>query len=173
MACSWSDATRTPTRRGPDGRAFMTEPPQGPRLACPLRASIGSTEAPLREVTVDGDHRSDGRFLEASASLQAERALLCKRAQGALGFFARWVSQMPCANVPGRYAEPSNFQIGMAHPWSWAIGSSTSAAQRSFDMVVSCRKARPFVLSTKLGLQENGRPSLKGMAPWPGPCSMG
>ena len=79
----------------------------------------------------------------------------------------------PCAHVPGRYAEPSNFKISMAHPWSWAIGSSTSAAQRSFDMVVSCRKARPFVLSTKLGLQENGRPSLKGMAPWPGPCSVG
>ena len=40
---------------------------------------------------------------------------------------------MPCACVPGRYAEPSHFQIGIAHPWSWAIGSSTSAAQRSFD----------------------------------------
>jgi hypothetical protein len=40
-------------------------------------------------------------------------------------------------------------------------------------MVVCRRKARPFVLSTKLGLQENGRPSLKGMAPWPGPCSVG
>jgi hypothetical protein len=39
----------------------------------------------------------------------------------------------PCAHVPGRYAEPSNFKIGIAHPWSWAIGSSTSAAQRSFD----------------------------------------
>jgi hypothetical protein len=37
-------------------------------------------------------------------------------------------------------------------------------------MVVCRRKARPFVLSAKLGLQENGRPSLKGMAPWPGPC---
>jgi hypothetical protein len=34
----------------------------------------------------------------------------------------------PCAHVPGRYAEPSHFKIGMAHPWSWAIGSSTSAA---------------------------------------------
>ena len=40
-------------------------------------------------------------------------------------------------------------------------------------MVVCRRKARPFVLSAKLGLQENGRPSLKGMAPWPGPCSVG
>ena len=40
-------------------------------------------------------------------------------------------------------------------------------------MVVCRRKARPFVLSAKLGLQENGRPSLKGMAPWPGTCSVG
>jgi hypothetical protein len=39
----------------------------------------------------------------------------------------------PCAPVPGCYAEPSNFKIGIAHPWSWAIGSPTSAAQRSFD----------------------------------------
>jgi hypothetical protein len=39
----------------------------------------------------------------------------------------------PCAHVPGCYAEPSNFKIGIAHPWSWAIGSSTSAVQRSFD----------------------------------------
>jgi len=31
---------------------------------------VGSTEAPLREVTVVGDHRSDGRLLEASACLQ-------------------------------------------------------------------------------------------------------
>jgi len=30
-------------------------------------------------------------------------------------------------------------------------------------MVVCRRKARPFVLSAKLGLQENGRPSLKGI----------
>ncbi len=40
-------------------------------------------------------------------------------------------------------------------------------------MVVCRRKARPFVLSAKLGLQENGRPSLKGTALWPGPCSVG
>ena len=68
----------------------------------------------------------------------------------------------PCARVPGRYAEPRNVKNLVAHPWSWAIGSSTSAAQRSFDMVVSRRKARPFVLITKLGLRENGRPSPEG-----------
>ena len=28
----------------------------------------------------------------------------------------------PCAQVPGCYAEPSNFKIGIANPWSWAIG---------------------------------------------------
>ena len=53
-------------------------------------------------------------------------------------------------------------RICVAHPWSWAIGSSTSAAQMSFDMVVCRRKARPFVLITKSGLQENGRPSPEG-----------
>jgi hypothetical protein len=38
-----------------------------------------------------------------------------------------------CVHVPGRYAEPSHFKIGIARLWSWAIGSSTSADQRSFD----------------------------------------
>ena len=68
----------------------------------------------------------------------------------------------PCARAPRRYAEPKNFQIGIAHPWSWAIGSSTSAAQRPFDMVVCRRKASSFVLITGSGLRENGRPSLTG-----------
>ena len=63
-------------------------------------------------------------------------------------------------------------QRRVAHPWSWDIGSSTSAAQTSLNMVRSRRKARPFGLSTKLGLQENGRPSPKGTALWPGPYSM-
>jgi hypothetical protein len=70
-------------------------------------------------------------------------------------------------------AEPKNFPIGIAHSWSWAIGSSTSAAQRSFDLVASRRKARPFVLLRKMGLQENGRPSLKRTVLWLGPYSMG
>jgi hypothetical protein len=79
----------------------------------------------------------------------------------------------PCARVPGRYAEPRNVKNLVAHPWSWAIGSSTSAAQRSFDMVVCRRKARPFVLITKLGLQENGRPSPNGTGLGPGSRSRG
>ncbi len=45
----------------------------------------------------------------------------------------------PCARAPRRYAEAKNFPIGIAHSWSWAIGSSTSAARRSFDVVVSRR----------------------------------
>jgi hypothetical protein len=36
-------------------------------------------------------------------------------------------------------AAPKNFQIGIAHPRSWAIGSSISAAQRSFNVIVSRR----------------------------------
>jgi hypothetical protein len=57
----------------------------------------------------------------------------------------------PCAHVPGRYPGPSNLKSRVAHPWSWDIGSSTSAAQTSLNMVRSRRKARPFGLSTKLG----------------------
>src|SRR5262249_3145164 len=84
-----------------------------------------------------------------------------------------WTLTTPCARASRRYAEPKNFPIGIAHPWSWAIGSSTSAAQRSFDGVVSRRYARPFASSAELGLQQNGRPSPRGTALWTGSCSMG
>jgi hypothetical protein len=50
-----------------------------------------------------------------------------------ISFNRHFALATPCAYVPGCYAELSNFKIGVAHPWSWAIGSSTSAAQRSFD----------------------------------------
>jgi hypothetical protein len=80
---------------------------------------------------------------------------------------------VPCARVPGRYAEPRNVKNLVVHPWSGAIGSSTSAAQKSFDMVVCRRKAQPYVLITELGLRENGRPSLTGTVLWTGSCSMG
>ena len=39
------------------------------RMLC----AVGSTKAPLREAAVVGDHRSDGRFLEASASFEGRR----------------------------------------------------------------------------------------------------
>jgi hypothetical protein len=54
-----------------------------------------------------------------------------------ISFNRHFALATPCAHVPGCSAEPSNFKIGIAHPWSWAIGSSTSAAQRSllFDVV--------------------------------------
>ena len=50
----------------------------------------------------------------------------------------------PCAQVPGRYDGPSNFQSRVAHPWSWDIGPLTSAAQTSLNMVHSRQKARPL-----------------------------
>ena len=77
----------------------------------------------------------------------------------------------PCARAPRRSAEAKNFPIGIARSWSWAIGSSTSAAQRSFDGVVSRRSARPFASIAELGLPVNGRPYPNGMALEPGPCS--
>ena len=42
---------------------------------------VGSTEAPLREVTVDGDHWSNKRFLEASAPLRPEGVHLSQHSQ--------------------------------------------------------------------------------------------
>src|SRR5271165_853437 len=54
----------------------------------------------------------------------------------------------PCTHVPGRYSGPNKFNRHVAHPWSWDIGSSTSAAQTSLNMVLSRRKARPFGLVT-------------------------
>ena len=72
------------------------------------------------------------------------------------------------AQVPERYARASNFNSRVAHPWSWDIGPSTIAAQTSLNMVHSHRKARPFGVRTKFGLQENGRLSQMGRALLPG-----
>ena len=40
-----------------------------------------------------------------------------------ISFNRHFALATPCAHVPGFYAEPSNCKIGIAHPWSWAIGS--------------------------------------------------
>src|SRR5262249_29379947 len=79
----------------------------------------------------------------------------------------------PCGQVPRRSAETSNFQSPVWHPWGWDNGPSNSAAQTSLNMVHSRQKARPFGLSTKWGLQGNGRLSPKGTAPGPGSRSIG
>ena len=60
----------------------------------------------------------------------------------------------PCTHVPGRYSGPNKFKRRVARPWSWDIGSSTSAAWTSLNMVRSRRKARPFGLSTKWGFRK-------------------
>jgi len=85
----------------------------------------------------------------------------------------RWLWQRLVPMCPGVILDRATSKSRVAHPWSWDIGSSTSAAQTSLNMVLSRRKARPFALSSKSGLQENGRPSPTGTALWPGPCSMG
>jgi hypothetical protein len=101
---------------------------------------------------------------QAPVTLIAECALLRRRrtAEPAVTT-VRWIwtvcDRRALCPLPGCYAEPRNVQNQLAHPWSWAIGSSTSAAQRPFDMVVCRRKARPFASIAELGLQENGRPS--------------
>ena len=87
----------------------------GDKAICPLRASVGSTEA------------SDGRLAHVGRIDRSHRLSPFIDSHNALCPGAR------------RYAEPKNFPIGIAHSWSWAIGSSTGAAQRSFDVVVSRR----------------------------------
>jgi hypothetical protein len=89
-------------------------------------------------VILGGDRRSDPRYLEIRASSYAERIQLNWRSEVAVRLLASTVTT-PCDRAPGRYAEPKNFPIGIAHSWSRAIGSSTSAARRSFDVVVSRR----------------------------------
>jgi hypothetical protein len=89
-------------------------------------------------VILDGDCRTDRRYLEIRASSYAERAQLNWRSEVIVYLGTLPITTL-CARAPRRYAESKNFQIGIAHSWSWAIGSSTSAAQRSFDGVVSRR----------------------------------
>jgi hypothetical protein len=112
-------------------------------------------KAVFRKVILDGDRRSDGRYLEISASSRAEGATLAWRRPPTYGS-GPFAAAAPCTHVPRPYSGPSKFKSRVAHPWSWDIGSSTSAAQTSLNMVLSRRKARPFGLSTKLGLQETG-----------------
>ena len=135
------------------------------RLLYPERFVLWSDrpKPAFRKVILDGDRRSDGRYLEISASSCPEGATLDWGWPPTYGS-GPFALATPCTHVPGRYSGPSKFKSRVAHPWSWDIGSSTSAAQTSLNMVLSRRKARPFGLSTKLGLQENGRPSPKGTA---------
>jgi hypothetical protein len=67
----------------------------------------------------------------------------------------------PCAHVPGCCAEPSNFKIGIAHPWSWAIGSSTSAAQSSFDYGRLPSESPAFRVEREIGASGH-RPTIPG-----------
>jgi len=89
-------------------------------------------------VILDGDCRTDQRYVEIPASSDAERGQPNLGSEVTVCLCALTIAT-PCARATGRYAEPKNFKIGIAHSWSWAIGSSTSAAQRSFDVVVSRR----------------------------------
>ena len=87
---------------------------------------------------LDGDCRTDRRYLEIRASSYAERAQLDRGSEVTVCRSTLTITT-PCARAPRRSAEAKNFPIGIAHSWSWAIGSSTSAARRSFDGVVSRR----------------------------------
>ena len=143
----------------------------GTSVTAAMRRRSHRPKPAFRKVNLDDDRRSDGRYLESSATPCPEGATLDWGWPPTYGS-GPFALATPCTHVPGRYSGPSKFKSRVAQPWSWDIGSSTSAAWTSLNMVLSCRKARPFGLSTKLGLQESGRPSPKGTALWPEPCSM-
>ena len=98
--------------------------------ACLVRALARWSDRPkqdFREVILDGDCRSDRRYLEISASSYAERITeLAIRNHHLYQCIDYHNALCPGAR---RYAKPKNFQIGIAHSWSWAIGSSTRAAR--------------------------------------------
>ncbi len=114
-----------------------------------LRASVTSTEAGVPK----GDL---GRRSSVCWALPRNQCVfLCRRCN----MDWRWpptygsgpfAPATPCTHLPGRYSGPNKFKRRVAHPWSWDIGSSTSAAQTSLNMVRSRWRARPFGLSTKL-----------------------
>src|SRR5262249_22310039 len=52
------------------------------------------------------------------------------------------------------YAKPKRLRSVVAHLWSWAIGSSTREAQRSFDIAASRHDAGPFVITTSMRHQD-------------------
>ena len=87
----------------------------GKKAICALRASVGSTET------------SNGHLARVGRIDRSDRLSPFIDSHNALCPGAR------------RYAEAKIFPIGIAHSWSWAIGSSTGAARRSFDVVVSRR----------------------------------
>ena len=93
----------------------------------------------FRKVILDGDRRSDGRYLEISATSCPEGATLDWGWPPTYGS-GPFALATPCTHVPGRYSEPSKFKSRVAHPWSWDIGSSTSAAWTSLNMVLAVGK---------------------------------
>jgi hypothetical protein len=50
----------------------------------------------------------------------------------------------PFAHVTGRYSGPGNFKSHVAHPWSWDIGSSTSALDPGGLQIDGDNLRRPF-----------------------------
>jgi hypothetical protein len=118
-------------------------------VGLPLRASVGSTEAPLREVTVVGDHRSDGRFLEASASLQAEGAHLNQHSQPSSRGCPFAIPRPSCALIWTLGADAWAEVLGQVSPSM--ILTRTGAKSDSFS-VVGTRQTGP-------SCKYRGRPS--------------
>jgi hypothetical protein len=76
-----------------------------------LRAPVASTEAPLREVTVVGDHRSDRRFLEASACFQAGGAHLNQHSQPSARGCPFAIPRPSCAERGARFMGARSLRV--------------------------------------------------------------
>ncbi len=110
----------------------------------------------FRKVILDGDRRSDGRYLEISASSCPEDATLDWGWPPTYGS-GPFALATPCTYVPGRYSGPSKFKSRVAHPWNWDIGSSTSAAWTSLNMVLTDRCAKSLTFGAD-GHRKSWRP---------------
>jgi len=87
------------------------------------------------KVIMDGDRLFDGRYLEISATSCPESATLGREWPPIYGS-GPFALATPCSDLPGRYSGPSKITSRVADPWSWDVGSSTSAAQTSLNMVI-------------------------------------
>jgi hypothetical protein len=93
----------------------------GIRRAPLLQRSARRSDRPklaFRKLSLDADRRSDGRYLEISASSCPEDATLEWGWPPTYGF-GPFALATPCTHVLGRCSGPSKFKSRVAHPLSW------------------------------------------------------
>ena len=93
----------------------------------------------FRKVILDGDRRSDGRYLEISASSCEEGATLDWRWPLTYGS-GPFAPATPCTHVPGRYSGPKS-STPCSAPVELGHRLINNAAQTSLNMVLSSSSA--------------------------------